>query len=48
MTAFITTVYHPNLKPGSKCPMLISYDVVKGSVYCRRVLKEAKNSEVKK
>lgn len=33
-------------KPGGRCSMLISYDRMCGSVYCRRVLKEVKNNEI--
>ena len=33
-------IWHRGLKPGDKCPMLLSYDRVGGSSYCGRVLRE--------
>ncbi len=32
--------YHPYVKDGTRCPMLMSYDRMSGSEYCRRILHE--------
>jgi hypothetical protein len=38
-----TRMNHGDLKPRDRCPMLMSYDRMSGSTYCRRILKERKN-----
>jgi hypothetical protein len=35
-----TRMNHGDLKPGQRCPMVISYDRMSGSTYCQRILKE--------
>jgi len=31
---------YPHVAPGKRCPMLMSYCIMDGSTYCRRILKE--------
>jgi hypothetical protein len=40
------SVWHRDFYDGMHCPMLLNYDRIGGSVYCRRVLHEV--SKIKK
>lgn len=35
-----TRPFSGRLKPGDRCPMVLSYDRMRGSTYCRRILRE--------
>lgn len=40
-------IINRRIRPGSRCPMLMSYDRIDGRIYCGRILKKAIN-KVKK
>lgn len=33
-------IFRGYLRPGDRCPNELSYDVMSGSTYCRRILRE--------